>query len=113
MAFPCKLTLHRYTDFLVNEILPSGQVLHLNSVKVPKKPSAAVDQTQTKDMSPASSKPASGDNEKSSSLPLPAEISNGQINRPEDPKSAAMSPADPPGEIATQTERNKFQVCQM
>ncbi|KZF24052.1 putative pseudouridine synthase TruD/Pus7 [Xylona heveae TC161] len=25
----------RYTDFLVNEILPSGQVLHLESVKVP------------------------------------------------------------------------------
>jgi hypothetical protein len=25
----------RYTDFLVNEILPSGQVLHLRSLKVP------------------------------------------------------------------------------
>ena len=26
----------RYTDFLVNEILPSGRVLHLQDVKVPK-----------------------------------------------------------------------------
>jgi tRNA pseudouridine13 synthase len=27
---------HRYTDFLVNEILPSGEVLHLRSLKAPK-----------------------------------------------------------------------------
>lgn len=27
------LTLSRYTDFLVNEILPSGEVLHLQSLK--------------------------------------------------------------------------------
>lgn len=29
------IILHRYTDFLVNEILPSGEVLHLRSVKAP------------------------------------------------------------------------------
>jgi tRNA pseudouridine13 synthase len=27
---------HRYTDFMVNEILPSGQVVHLNDVRIPK-----------------------------------------------------------------------------
>ena len=29
---------HRYTDFLVNEILPSGEVVHLDNVKAPRKP---------------------------------------------------------------------------
>ena len=29
---------HRYTDFLVNEILPSGEVVHFDSVKAPRKP---------------------------------------------------------------------------
>ena len=28
----------RYTDFLVNEILPSGEVVHLDNVKAPRKP---------------------------------------------------------------------------
>ena len=28
---------HRYTDFLVNEILPSGQVIHLDNLKAPKR----------------------------------------------------------------------------
>ena len=30
------LRSHRYTDFLVNEILPSGQVVHLDNLKVPR-----------------------------------------------------------------------------
>lgn len=30
--------LHRYTDFLVNEILPSGEVVHLDSLQAPPKP---------------------------------------------------------------------------
>ena len=30
--------LHRYTDFLVNEILPSGEVVHLDNLKAPRKP---------------------------------------------------------------------------
>ena len=30
--------LNRYTDFLVNEILPSGEVIHLDSLKAPPKP---------------------------------------------------------------------------
>ena len=29
--------LHRYTDFLVNEILPSGEVVHLDNLKAPPK----------------------------------------------------------------------------
>lgn len=29
---------HRYTDFLVNEILPSGEVVHLDNVEAPPKP---------------------------------------------------------------------------
>ena len=29
---------HRYTDFLVNEILPSGEVVHLDNLKAPRKP---------------------------------------------------------------------------
>ena len=29
---------HRYTDFLVNEILPSGEVVHFDNVKAPRKP---------------------------------------------------------------------------
>ena len=29
---------HRYTDFLVNEILPSGEVVHLDNLKAPPKP---------------------------------------------------------------------------
>ena len=29
---------HRYTDFIVNEILPSGEVVHLDNVKAPRKP---------------------------------------------------------------------------
>lgn len=32
--------VHRYTDFLVNEILPSGEVVHLDNLKAPKKSSA-------------------------------------------------------------------------
>ncbi|CAF9938405.1 hypothetical protein IMSHALPRED_000788 [Imshaugia aleurites] len=31
--------IHRYTDFLVNEILPSGEVVHLDNLKAPPKPS--------------------------------------------------------------------------
>lgn len=31
----------RYTDFLVNEILPGGEVLHLHSLKAPKKSDVA------------------------------------------------------------------------
>lgn len=31
--------LDRYTDFLVNEILPSGEVVHLDNLKAPRKPS--------------------------------------------------------------------------
>ena len=30
--------LYRYTDFLVNEILPSGEVVHLDNLKAPSKP---------------------------------------------------------------------------
>ena len=30
--------MHRYTDFLVNEILPSGEVIHLDNLKAPPKP---------------------------------------------------------------------------
>ena len=30
--------LNRYTDFLVNEILPSGEVIHLDNLKAPPKP---------------------------------------------------------------------------
>ena len=30
--------MRRYTDFLVNEILPSGEVVHLNNLKAPPKP---------------------------------------------------------------------------
>jgi tRNA pseudouridine13 synthase len=30
------LIIYRYSDFLVNEILPSGEVLHLQSLQVPK-----------------------------------------------------------------------------
>ena len=29
---------HRYTDFIVNEILPSGEVVHLDNLKAPSKP---------------------------------------------------------------------------
>ena len=35
---PTLADLHRYTDFLVNEILPSGEVVHLDSLKAPPKP---------------------------------------------------------------------------
>ena len=37
----------RYTDFLVNEILPSGQVVHLDSLKAPKQGAKAEQSTQT------------------------------------------------------------------
>ena len=30
------LTYSRYTDFLVNEILPSGQIVHLDTYRAPK-----------------------------------------------------------------------------
>ena len=30
--------IHRYTDFLVNEILPSGEVVHLDNLRAPPKP---------------------------------------------------------------------------
>ena len=35
---PTLTNLHRYTDFLVNEILPSGEVVHLDNLKAPSKP---------------------------------------------------------------------------
>ena len=35
-------TEHRYTDFLVNEILPSGRVLHLESVDLPEQGQSSV-----------------------------------------------------------------------
>lgn len=41
------LTNHRYTDFLVNEILPSGQVLHLDNLKVPTRGQQTTHSTQT------------------------------------------------------------------
>ena len=35
---PTLANLHRYTDFLVNEILPSGEVIHLDNIGTPRKP---------------------------------------------------------------------------
>ncbi|KAI9810759.1 MAG: hypothetical protein M1827_006097 [Pycnora praestabilis] len=40
----------RYTDFLVNEILPSGQVVHLDSIKAPKRKNLAVASNQTESL---------------------------------------------------------------
>ena len=40
IATICSLSnIHRYTDFLVNEILPSGEVVHLDNLRAPPKPS--------------------------------------------------------------------------
>ena len=38
LFIPTLANLHRYTDFLVNEILPSGEVVHLDNLKAPPKP---------------------------------------------------------------------------
>ena len=38
LFMPTLANLNRYTDFLVNEILPSGEVIHLDSLKAPPKP---------------------------------------------------------------------------
>ncbi|KAL9103705.1 MAG: hypothetical protein Q9187_008978, partial [Circinaria calcarea] len=42
----------RYTDFLVNEILPSGQVVHLDNLKAPKYGNKTGQSTQTETTSP-------------------------------------------------------------
>ncbi|KAL9098034.1 MAG: hypothetical protein Q9187_009747 [Circinaria calcarea] len=42
----------RYTDFLVNEILPSGQVVHLDNLKAPKHGNKTGQSTQTETTSP-------------------------------------------------------------
>ena len=54
----------RYTDFLVNEILPSGQVVHLDNFKIPRG-----NQQERHDLTPSSSTASA----KHSSLPLPAQ----------------------------------------
>ena len=37
VSTPALANLHRYTDFLVNEILPSGEVVHLDNLEAPSK----------------------------------------------------------------------------
>ncbi|KAI9721840.1 MAG: hypothetical protein M1812_002176 [Candelaria pacifica] len=44
----------RYTDFLVNEIFPSGQVVHLDNLKLPPRRKAAEQSTQTEPVAPTS-----------------------------------------------------------
>lgn len=54
MLSSCVLTydLRRYTDFLVNEILPSGTVVHLDSLKRPSG-GVQVNQTNTAEVTPS------------------------------------------------------------
>ncbi|KAI9802145.1 MAG: hypothetical protein M1833_002066 [Piccolia ochrophora] len=64
-GYVCSTKLHfsgvlkrRYTDFLVNEILPSGQVVHLDNTKAPTgKPKATKPKAETEVSTPSSTAP--------------------------------------------------------
>lgn len=51
---------HRYTDFLVNEILPSGQVIHLGNLKAPKR---ETNQDPRNGSKPSTTEPNANDHE--------------------------------------------------
>ena len=67
----------RYTDFLVNEILPSGEVVHLDSLKTPKKPSIRPS-AQSEQEAPVSAEKAPAI---STAAPEPTQSSNEQIEK--------------------------------
>ncbi|EMC92174.1 hypothetical protein BAUCODRAFT_78724 [Baudoinia panamericana UAMH 10762] len=75
LRFGCVLKL-RYTDFLVNEILPDGQVLHLTNLSPPKQHGRREKVAERGESASCSTQPPAVDPSVSGLVPVPARSEN-------------------------------------